>query len=285
MAGPDATRVAESNRGQMNAWDGEAGAYWAAHADRFDAAMAGYQGPFLEAAAIASDDAVLDIGCGNGGTTIDAARIATAGSALGVDLSAAMLHQARLRAATSGISNVEFLRADAQVHPFAAASFDVAISRTGAMFFGDMAAAFANIGRALRSGGRLVLLTWQPPSENEWFSGTTAALDAGRGLEGPPVGAQGPFALADPDHVRGILTASGYREVEIEGISRPEWFGSDAADAQAFVLGSLGWLLDGLDERARARARDELLAWLAAHETDDGVLLGSAAWLVRATKA
>ena len=50
---------------------------------------------------------------------------------------------------------------DAQVHPFAADHYDVAISRFGTMFFSDPVAAFSNIARALRASGRLVVLVWQ----------------------------------------------------------------------------------------------------------------------------
>jgi ubiquinone/menaquinone biosynthesis C-methylase UbiE len=97
-------------------------------------------------------------------------RAAGPGHAVGVDLSARMIELARGRAAGQDIGNVSFEQADAQICPFAAGSFDVVISRTGTMFFGDPAAAFANIGRALRPGGRLVMLVWQGPGPNEWIS-------------------------------------------------------------------------------------------------------------------
>ena len=85
---------------------------------------------------------MLDIGCGTGQTTRDAARAASAGSALGVDLSSRMLDYARRRAAEEGVTNVTFAQADAQIHPFEPGAYDVAISRTAAMFFGDHVAAF-----------------------------------------------------------------------------------------------------------------------------------------------
>jgi ubiquinone/menaquinone biosynthesis C-methylase UbiE len=112
---------------------------------------------------------VLDIGCGSGQSTRDAARLARDGSALGVDLSESMLAEARRRASTEGLANVEFLRADAQVHAFDTATFDLAISRFGSMFFSDRTAAFANIASALRPGGRVALLVWQATARNEWI--------------------------------------------------------------------------------------------------------------------
>ena len=80
-----------------------------------------------------------------------------------------MLEHARRRAAEEGLANVAFAQADAQVHAFEPTSFDVAISRTSAMFFGDHVAAFRNIGRAMRPGGRLLLVTWQSLAGNEWL--------------------------------------------------------------------------------------------------------------------
>ena len=62
---------------------------------------------------------VLDIGCGLGQTTCEAARLARAGGALGVDISESAIERARkVRPRLEGIRNVTFERADAQVHPF-----------------------------------------------------------------------------------------------------------------------------------------------------------------------
>jgi ubiquinone/menaquinone biosynthesis C-methylase UbiE len=131
------------------------------HDELYDAGLARYDPFFLAAAAIAPTDRVLDIGCGNGSTTCEAARRASQGSALGVDLSARMIERAMTRATAAGLGNAQFLQADAQIYPFPAGYFDQAISRTGVMFFGDPAAAFSDIRRALRSAGRLTLLVWQ----------------------------------------------------------------------------------------------------------------------------
>jgi SAM-dependent methyltransferase len=284
MAAANAVHVHPSNAEQLRAWDGDEGAYWAANAEHFERALAAYHDPFFTAAAITSTDRVLDIGCGTGLTTRDAARRATSGSALGVDLSSPMIDHARRRAAAEGIGNVAFEQADAQIRPFEAGAFDVAISQTGAMFFGDLTAAFVNIGRALRPAGRLVLLAWQPLPNNEWVRELTGALAAGRALPAPPADAPGPFSLADPKRVRAILEAAGFSEIEHRGTTADLWFGNDADDAYRFVLGLLGWMLEGLDDAGRARALDGLRSTVAAHETDRGVIYGSAAWLTSATR-
>jgi len=284
MTDTGAPHVHATNLDQLRAWDGDEGAYWAAHAEYFDRSVATYHEQLLAAASIAPSDRVLDIGCGTGQTTRDAARAASAGVAVGVDLSARMLDYARRRAAEEGLANVSFEQVDAQVHPFAPASFDVAISRTGAMFFGDLTAAFTNIGRAMVPGARLVLLVWQSLPANEWIREIAGALAAGRDLPAPPPDAPGPFSLSDPDRVRGILSSAGFGRIELDGSTADMWFGSNADDAQRFVLGLMGWMLDGLDDAGRARAIDGLRTTLTAHESSDGVVFGSAAWLISAVR-
>ncbi|MCV2487954.1 class I SAM-dependent methyltransferase [Geodermatophilus sp. YIM 151500] len=280
-----AVEVHPSNTEQLRAWDGEEGAFWAAHAGYFDRAVARYQPPLLEAAELSPGDRVLDIGCGTGGTARDVARRVPAGSVVGVDLSSAMLDAARRAATREGLTNVLFLQADAQVHRFGAGSFDVAVSRTGCTFFGDPVAAFANIGAALAPAGRLALLVWQAPSRNEWFQQIVGAFLAGRPVPVPPPGSPGPFAFAEPDHVRTVLRAAGFGEIRVRPLTEPEEFGRDVDDAVAFVLGVAGWMLEGLDEDGRAHAVETFRRAAEAHATEDGVVFGSATWLITARRA
>jgi SAM-dependent methyltransferase len=285
MTGGTEVRVDPSNVEQLRAWDGDQGAYWAARADRFGEGIAGYHGQFLTAAAIDATANVLDIGCGSGQTTRDAARRASAGSALGVDLSSRMIELARGLAERERLANVTFQQADAQVHPFPEQRFDIAISRHGTMFFGDPPAAFTNIARAMRPGGRLILLTWQPQRRNQWHSTFRTAFAAGRKLPTPPPDAPGPFSLSDPDRVRGLLTSAGFVDVRLHGLSEPRYFGRDVDDACQFIVGQLAWMMDDLDADARAGAIDALRASLADHQTDRGVLYDSATWLVEARRS
>ncbi|MGY1615452.1 class I SAM-dependent methyltransferase [Geodermatophilus sp. SYSU D00691] len=270
------------NAGQLRAWDGAEGSYWARHAGVFERSTARYDDALFAAAGIGPGDRVLDVGCGTGSTTREAGRRAVSGAVLGVDLSAAMLAVARRAAAD--LPHVAFLQADAQVHPFDEGSFDVAVSRTGAMFFADPVAAFANIGRALRPGGRLVLLVWQAVARNEWFRALTGALAAGREFPAPPPDAPHPFSLSDPARVHAVLTAAGFTGAGLTGLEEPEWLGPDAATATDFVLGLLGWLLDGLDAERRAQAEAALRRTVEEHTGPDGVEFGSAAWLVTARR-
>lgn len=268
------------------AWDGEEGDQWTQFADEFDYTNRSIWARFLETDPIGRADHVLDIGCGCGQTTRDAARLAPEGSALGVDLSSSMLTVARRRAISEGVPNVEFRRADAQVHAFDPAAFDIAISRFGTMFFDDRTAAFINIASALRSGGRLAMLVWQDITKNEWLMTVRRALSAGRDLPMPPPGAPGPMGLADPDEVRGLLAGAGFESIEFTSIEEPVWFGADADAAYEFVgeIGIVKGLSDGLDPDTKAAAHSQLKTALRTHETPEGVRFASAVWLINATK-
>ncbi len=275
-----------ANVDQAAAWDGEEGERWAEHEERYDASARRHERRLLEAAQIFANHHVLDIGCGCGGSTRRAARLASAGVALGVDLSARMLERARERSRADGLTNVRFEQADAQVYPFQAQAFDRAISRFGAMFFADPVAAFQNIHRALRPGGRLAILSWQELGKNEWLTAMREALAQGRTLPQPPVGVPGQFGLADPAMIRRVLTEAGFGSIEIEEIQEPVELGSDADDTYRFVtsLGITKGMLEGLDSATATRALAALRSTIEAHQTPEGVLFDSRAWLTTAAR-
>ena len=275
-----------ANVEMANAWDGEEGERWTAQADRYEATGRRHARRLLDTASIPAGDAVLDVGCGTGRSTRDAARSAAPGPVLGVDLSSQMLEEARRRAAAEGITNVSFEQADVQVHPFAEASFDVAISSFGAMFFADPVAAFANVRRALRPGGRLALLVWRDLGRNEWITAIRDALALGRTLPEPPANAPGPFGLAGEDHVRAVLGAAGFDAVDLESVDEPVWLGDDADDAWSFVrtMGIVKGLTSDLEPADRERAFASVRAALEAAEAPDGVQFASSSWLITGTR-
>jgi SAM-dependent methyltransferase len=226
-------------------------------------------------------DHVLDIGCGTGQTTREAARTAQAGSALGVDVSAAAVERARELARAEALGNIAFEHADAQVHRFPPERFDLAVSRFGTMFFDDPVAAFTNIGRALRPSGRLVMMVWQAGDRNEWDVAIRRAL-------GEPVASGGPdpFSLADPPRVMETLAAAGFADVAFTDVDEPVYFGPDVAGALGWVRGfrSTSEALDRLDSAAEVSAVGRLRETIAAHLSDDGVWFGSRAWIISARR-
>lgn len=273
-----------ANVDQAAAWDGDEGEGWALDWERYDQSLTAYRDRILTAAAVTGGERILDVGCGNGQSTRDVASATSSGRVLGVDLSSRMLERARELTASAGLHNVDYVQADAQVHRFEDGAFDLALSRFGSMFFADKVAAFANIRRALRSGGRLLLVVWQPMALNEQFKTMMQVLSAGRDLPTPPPGAPSPFGLADPELGRSWLHDAGFIDVTHESVTENFRFGSDAADALAFACRTsvARGLLGGLDADASAKARDALHDAMRAHETPDGVLFRSATWFIGA---
>ncbi len=275
-----------ANAEQAQAWNGYEGEHWARNQDRWDAVNAGLNDPLLAAAAIGGQDRVLDIGCGAGQTTRLAARRASGGHALGLDLSAPMLERARLSALQEGLGNVSFAQGDAQVHALGQGAFDVAISRYGVLFFADPVAAFANIGRALRPGGRAAFVCGAYAEDNEWlraFAGLGDLLPIG-GFGKP--GGPGMFSLADVDGTRGLLSAAGFAEIGATRVEAYGTWGRDAADAAGFLLdsGPGRHLMGQVPPRTRERARHRLTEILRPYERDGAVRLLSAALLVTAVR-
>ena len=68
-----------ANVDMANAWDGEEGDQWTQFADEYDTSVRSIWARFLETDPIAPADRVLDIGCGAGQSTRDAARLARDG--------------------------------------------------------------------------------------------------------------------------------------------------------------------------------------------------------------
>ncbi len=249
------------------------------YASLFDEEVRLHNERFRAAASVGPRDRVLDIGCGTGLSTREAGRAAVHGSALGVDISAPALELARRLTEQEGLSNVSYLEADAQAHPWPPASFDLCISRFGAMFFADPAIAFAGIGAALRPGARLVLLVWQDIDRNEWASAIRQALGAGSAMRADA------FSLADPDRVEALL-APGFTDLAFTKVDEPVFYGPDASTACGLVLGLLSVrdFVATLDAAQAGQALQRLRSVVASHDTGAGVYFGSRAWIITARR-
>jgi SAM-dependent methyltransferase len=252
--------------------------------DFYDAELHAHHEHLRAAYGIGAGDEVLDIGCGTGLTTREAARAAAPGRVVGVDISERMLERARQLTAAEGLGNVRYELGDAQLHRFDPAGFDVAISRFGTMFFSDPPAAFANIAGALRPEGRLVLLVWQRLEHNHWVQAIDAAL--GDAAQPPPPGAD-PFSLGDAQATARILERAGFDAIRFEDVHEPVLYGHDLDAALAIIRGfqSTSAALASLNDDEAAGAVERLRRMLAAHYTTErGVALDSRSWLITAKR-
>ena len=274
------------NERQIESWDGVAGLHWVAEAEGYDRMNRRFGERIVAVLDAKPRERNLDVGCGNGAMALAIAPlVAPDGWVTGLDVSGPMLAHARTRAPRAAVSNVSFEQGDAQVHPLPVATFDGVVSSFGVMFFDDPVAAFANIRRALKPGGRVVFACWQDLLRNEWIM-----VPAGAALEHLPMpdlgepGAPGPFSLANPDKVRSVLHDADLQDVQIDDLVAPMAMGDSVDEAVAFMQHSdMGdALMKDVSDETAARAWAAVRDALEPHANAQGVELNGAAWLVRA---
>lgn len=250
--------------------------------DFYDAELKRHDERFRTALKVGARDRVLDIGCGAGQSTREAARVAREGSVVGVDISEEMLQVARRRSAEEGLRNVAFESADAQGHAFPAAHFDLCISRFGMMFFADPIAAFANIARAMHPGARLVIMVWQGRERNEWSTAIQGALAA---EDATSTSAPAAFSLGDRAVTRRLLAAAGFASIDFAEVHEPVFYGPDI-DAAYDAIVALFLAKDGVagTNPPADETRRRLRALLQTHLSAEGVLFDSRAWIVTARR-
>ena len=273
------------NARQAEDWNDAVGRSWAMLHQRLDRQIAPIGHAAMAKAGFAAGQRVLDIGCGCGETSFEIAGRVAPGEVVGADISVTLLDIAQADAKAKAIANLRFIQADAQAHAFEP-GFDVLFSRFGVMFFEDPAAAFANLRRALKPGGRLAFCCWRAPAENVWLA--LPMQVAGHLLPPLPPSdptAPGPFAFADPERVRGILAGAGFADILIEPLDLRT--GAEGLEDSVFLalrIGLLGSALrqagggDELKAKVEAALREGLKPYL-----EDGVVrLPAAAWIVSA---
>lgn len=209
-----------SNTDQAEYWSSPSGQTWVTHQRDLDRLLSGVLDALLAHAAPAAGETVLDIGCGTGASTLELSRaVGSRGHVTALDIADPLLDLARHRGAEAGCDNIEFILGDAQIHPFAQSRADLVFSRFGVMFFADPVAAFANLRRAVKPGGRLAMICWQGAPDNPWFMvPMKVAMDRLGKPEPMDPYAPGPMAFKDVERVTGILDAAGWAEARGEKI-------------------------------------------------------------------
>jgi SAM-dependent methyltransferase len=246
------TTTPGTNDEQAALWNGVAGHAWAETQQVLDQMFKPFEDLLVAAAVARSARHVLDVGCGTGATTLAIARqLGPERACLGIDISEPMLALARARAAREG-APARFLRADAQRHDFGAGQFDLIVSRFGVMFFDDPIRAFANLRRAASAGAELRCFAWRSPADNPFM--TTAEQAAAPFLPNLPArrpNAPGQFAFADDGRVRGILSESGWNDIDLQPIDVACTLPENELVNYLTRLGPLGQSLPEVDEATR----------------------------------
>jgi ubiquinone/menaquinone biosynthesis C-methylase UbiE len=274
------------NADQIAYWNGPGGQHWTDRQQTQDVLLEPISDLLIDRATPKVGERIIDVGCGCGATTIALARkVSPSGHVVGVDISAPMLARAR-QVAPAGLP-VDFVLADATVHPFDPGSFDLLVSRFGVMFFAEPALSFANMRKALRPSGRLVFACWREPRDNPWL---LAPLQAAykHVPKLPQLGPEdpGPFSFAAEQRVRSILEEAGFSGVAMEpcnlSLDVAVGRGLDAAVESSLEIGPASRALQGQPSDLRAAAARSIREALAPFAKGNAVPLGAAIWIVTA---
>jgi SAM-dependent methyltransferase len=276
------------NSEQIAEWNGPLGQRWVAMQQEIDRIVVPFGHAALKVAAPQSGERVIDIGCGCGDTSIDIARIVgPTGSVLGIDVSQPMLEVARTRSEQANCSHLAFRNSDASEAELPA-NVDLLFSRFGVMFFSQPAPAFSHLRKSLRTGGRCVFVCWRAPRDNAWAMTPLVAAREAMGVTPPPAdpNAPGPFAFADEDRVRTILSGAGFHDIDLQRFDSALYLGATPRSAAEGVV-QIGPVSRFVRETGSEHlptilnAVERALKPLAA--SDGQVSLNGSTWIVSAT--
>lgn len=273
------------------AWDGPLFDRFVRFREILTTGLSGHGEAALRSFAPESGQHVLDIGCGFGDESQRIAQfVGPEGKVLGVDVSPRFVDMARQEAEEAGLANVSFEAADVGVDDLGG-PHDFAFSRFGTMFLVNPVASMRNIRRALRAGGRLVMVVWRRREDNDWlYRGQTIVeriVSRPEEYDEPTCG-PGPFSLAGADTTSDILIGAGFEEIELHRCDRPIMIGRDVDEAVDFLmaLGPAGEILRLQGARAahlHGPVRDALRDGLSEFTQEDGRLWApSSTWIVSA---
>jgi SAM-dependent methyltransferase len=278
-----------ANQEQREFWSDIKGDLWVTLQPRIDTMLATFGDKALDTLNPQSGERILEIGCGTGTTTLAlGGRVGTSGEILAADLSRPMLNKAIERANVSAEHPITFVEADAQVHSFPTATFDAVYSRFGVMFFDDPIAAFRNIGKAVRPGGRMAYVCWADRKANPWIRIPAGAAKTCLDLPAPPPDdAPGQFSMENEGRVQQILHDAGWSDIGLERFTVDGSIGSDAADAARFItkMGPMSEPFALADSDTQNKTLQVIEEALTPYSNDSGVTLGFSTWIVSAMQA
>jgi len=198
----------------LNTWR-ENAQHWARHSDTIHTMFLPLTQALIEYAGIREGQSVLDVAGGAGEPSLTIAEtVGPTGSVMCTDAVLAMVEAAQSEAKRRGLTNMEFRQCPAEALPFAAHSFDVAVSRLGIMFFADPVAAVREMLRVVKPDGALALAVWGKSEINPFCYLITGVID--RHVKGAVVDPNAPnaFRFAETGKLSGVLTEAGAIDVD-----------------------------------------------------------------------
>ena len=284
LAGPE-----EINADMLSFWNGKGGHTWVARQAYTDITLTPVTDALLAFAAPRTGERVVDIGCGCGAPTLEFARaVGRFGRVAGFDISGPMLAESERRSGVAGLANIDWRQADPAVAELD--EYDLLISAFGVMFFGDRVAAFTNMRRSAAPDARMALVCWRALAENPWMEVPMAAVARHLPPRPKPVpNAPGMFAFADPEHVTGVLTASGWAAPSFEALDMDldiaAGRGLEEAVVQSTQIGAINSWLRNQPQEVVSAAVASLREELKPYADGMSVRLPGAMWLISSAPA
>jgi SAM-dependent methyltransferase len=275
------------NSEQIAEWNGALGQRWVAMRQEIDAFVVPFGDAALEVAAPQPGERVIDVGCGCGDTSIELARmVGAAGAVLGIDVSQPMLAVARSRGALANGAHLDFRDGDASEAALPA-NTDLLFSRFGVMFFSQPTPAFSHMRKSLRAGGRCVFVCWRTPRDNPWAMTPLSAARAAMGVTPAAAdpNAPGPFAFADEERLRAILSGAGFGAIDVQRFDTAISLGTTprAAADRAMQIGPVSRLVRESGAEHLPIILDAVERALAPLAAPDGhVSLNGSTWIISA---
>jgi ubiquinone/menaquinone biosynthesis C-methylase UbiE len=254
-------------------WDSAAPG-WA----KWESALMGTAAPateqMLDAANVKAGMRVLDLACGAGSQTIQAARrVGPSGQVFANDIASKMLSFVAANTANAGLTNVETLHGPAEDLAGSGLRVGAAICRLGLMLFQSPQEALAGVRAVLEENGRLAVLVVASPQENPIFSHTMMIALKHAGKTPPPPGSPGLFALSDPAQLEHLFRKAGYTDTRVEQVVTRLSIPSvdDALTMMQEAFGAYRAVLADLDEKERNAAWNEVRDCLEQFSGPSGV--------------
>jgi ubiquinone/menaquinone biosynthesis C-methylase UbiE len=174
----------------------------------------------IERAGIHEGQSVLDVAGGAGEPSLTIAeRVGPNGAVMCTDAIAEMVEAARREADRRGLQNVQFRQCTADALPFPDNSFDVLVSRLGAMFFRDTLGSMREMLRVVKPGGSLTFAVWYKSDANPFCHLVSGVMEQHVKAPAPDPDAPNAFRFAEPGKLADVMKQAGAVDVRDEVVS------------------------------------------------------------------
>ena len=198
----------------LNEWR-ESAKYWTRHNATIRQMFAPLTQALIGRAGIHEGQSVLDVAGGPGEPSLTIAEVVgPAGAVICTDAVSEMVETARSEANRRGIRNIQFQQCLADSLPFPDNTFDVVVSRLGAMFFPDSHAAMREMLRVAKPGGVLAFAVWHKSELNPFCYVVTSVMDQHIAPTVADPDAPSAFRFAEPGKLANVMREAGAIDVE-----------------------------------------------------------------------